>query len=148
MQNNGKLSRRDDTVFALTIHQPWADFIVDGIKSIENRTWKTSYRGLMIVHASRSRWRFKHAPPSSHCQFGAIVGVCRLVHCIHANDAVLLPDVVALIERQRSYSLDASGPILWVLERSERIDPIPCSGSRGLWIPSPEIMTEVFKRMR
>ena len=30
---------------ALTIKQPWASLIVHGIKDIENRTWRTDYRG-------------------------------------------------------------------------------------------------------
>lgn len=36
---------------ALTIKQPWAQLIVDGIKPIENRTWKTNFRGRVYVHA-------------------------------------------------------------------------------------------------
>ena len=37
----------------LTIKQPWADLIVAGIKDIENRTWKTAYRGRVLIHASK-----------------------------------------------------------------------------------------------
>jgi len=36
---------------ALTIKQPWAQLIVDGIKDIENRTWKTNFRGRVYIHA-------------------------------------------------------------------------------------------------
>ena len=39
---------------ALTIKQPWADLIIAGIKDIENRTWKTSYRGRVLIHTSKS----------------------------------------------------------------------------------------------
>lgn len=39
---------------ALSIRQPWASLIVDGPKRIENRTWKTSRRGWILVHASLS----------------------------------------------------------------------------------------------
>jgi len=38
---------------ALTIKQPWAQLIVDGIKDIENRTWKTNFRGRVYIHASQ-----------------------------------------------------------------------------------------------
>lgn len=38
---------------ALTIKQPWASLIVEGIKDIENRTWKTKYRGRIYIHASQ-----------------------------------------------------------------------------------------------
>src|SRR5690554_6301238 len=37
---------------ALSIKQPWASLIAYGIKDVENRTWKTSYRGRIYIHAS------------------------------------------------------------------------------------------------
>ena len=38
---------------ALTIHQPWADLIIEGRKSIELRSWTTSYRGAVWIHAGQ-----------------------------------------------------------------------------------------------
>ena len=35
----------------LSVRQPWADLIVKGIKDIENRTWKTNFRGRVYIHA-------------------------------------------------------------------------------------------------
>ena len=29
----------------ITVKQPWARLIAQGVKNIENRTWKTNYRG-------------------------------------------------------------------------------------------------------
>lgn len=37
---------------ALSIKQPWASLIAHGIKNIENRTWKTNFRGRIYIHAS------------------------------------------------------------------------------------------------
>ena len=37
---------------ALSIKQPWASLIAHGIKDIENRTWKTNFRGRIYIHAS------------------------------------------------------------------------------------------------
>lgn len=37
---------------ALTIKQPWASLIASGIKDIENRTWRTNFRGRIYIHAS------------------------------------------------------------------------------------------------
>lgn len=37
---------------AITIKQPWASLIALGIKDIENRTWKTNYRGRVLIHSS------------------------------------------------------------------------------------------------
>lgn len=37
---------------ALSIKQPWASLIAHGIKDIENRTWKTNFRGRIYIHVS------------------------------------------------------------------------------------------------
>ena len=42
---------------AITIKQPWASLIVEGIKDIENRTWKTNFRGRVLIHAGMARQR-------------------------------------------------------------------------------------------
>ena len=36
---------------ALSIRQPWAFLIVNGFKDIENRDWRTNYRGPVLIHA-------------------------------------------------------------------------------------------------
>lgn len=38
---------------ALSIRQPWADLIMSGNKLVENRTWKTKFRGTFVVHAGQ-----------------------------------------------------------------------------------------------
>ncbi len=38
---------------AITLYQPWASLIMDGRKTIETRSWKTNYRGLLAIHAGR-----------------------------------------------------------------------------------------------
>jgi hypothetical protein len=40
---------------ALTIKQPWASLIARGIKDVENRTWRTNYRGRIYIHASANK---------------------------------------------------------------------------------------------
>jgi len=39
---------------ALTIKNPWALLIAAGIKDIENRTWRTKFRGRTYIHAGQS----------------------------------------------------------------------------------------------
>lgn len=39
---------------ALTIKNPWALLIAAGIKDIENRTWRTNFRGRIYIHAGQS----------------------------------------------------------------------------------------------
>ena len=36
----------------LTVKNPWAFLIVHGIKDIENRNWKTNFRGNVFIHVS------------------------------------------------------------------------------------------------
>lgn len=36
----------------LSIKNPWAYMIAHGIKDVENRTWKTNYRGELLIHVS------------------------------------------------------------------------------------------------
>lgn len=40
-------------VRALSVRQPWAQLILNGVKPVENRTWRSSWRGLLVIHASR-----------------------------------------------------------------------------------------------
>ena len=59
---------------ALSIKQPWAWLIVNGIKPVENRSWATKFRGKFLVHASK-------APPNAENYLAAKeicekLGVC------------------------------------------------------------------------
>lgn len=40
---------------AISIRQPWAWLIVNGYKDIENRNWKTNYRGRVLIHAGQTQ---------------------------------------------------------------------------------------------
>jgi len=42
----------------LSIRQPYATLICYGIKKAENRTWKTDYRGKLLIHASGDNMSF------------------------------------------------------------------------------------------
>lgn len=39
---------------SLTLHQPWASLIAVGAKTIETRSWSTTYRGPILIHASKT----------------------------------------------------------------------------------------------
>lgn len=38
---------------ALTLTQPWASLVAIGAKTIETRSWRTNYRGPLLIHAAR-----------------------------------------------------------------------------------------------
>ena len=91
---------------ALSIKQPWAFLIIHGfteytdkgkihhLKDIENRTWKTKYRGRFLVHASKQvdkvAWaKFVH---SGHLNpddlsLGAIIGSVDLVDVVESSES-------------------------------------------------------------
>lgn len=43
---------------ALSVKNPWAHLIALGIKDIENRTWRTNFRGTCYIHASGQIYPF------------------------------------------------------------------------------------------
>lgn len=87
---------------AISIRQPWAWLIVNGYKDIENRTWRTKYRGPVMIHAANGMTRAEyeaavnHAtgincllpfdiPPFEKIERGGIVGIATITDCIDAS---------------------------------------------------------------
>lgn len=113
----------------LSVLQPWAWAIVHGPKRVENRSWRTDYRGPLLIHAGKSRSLLDEdysdlpmsVPDASRLTFGAIIGECQLVDCVPGGD--LEDDPFAF------------GPWCWVLEGVRAIQPFPCRGSLGLFRP-------------
>ena len=63
---------------ALSIQQPWAWLIVNGFKRVENRRWKTGYKGPLAITSSDDRFfegpygfTFKNAKP---CRLIPMIG--------------------------------------------------------------------------
>jgi ASCH domain len=80
--------------FALSVKQPWAALIVAGVKSVEVRTWGTSRRGPVLIHAARipdprpEGWAL--VPPDLRKLAdlgGGIIGVAELVGCVEYHTA-------------------------------------------------------------
>ena len=70
----------------LTIKQPWATLIMQGDKRFEFRSWKTKYRGEILIHAGKSvdkeavKRLEKYLP--EELPLGKILGKVKLVDCI------------------------------------------------------------------
>lgn len=124
-------------MYALSIHQPWAWAILHAGKTIENRSWRTKYRGPLIVHASQSRtshqrqdpqrWRRVYGvalPAWESLTRGAIVGVVDLVDCVPFTSALgVWAD---------------PGAWCWVLENPRPLaHPLPYRGAQMLF-PIPD----------
>ncbi|MEV6784620.1 ASCH domain-containing protein [Streptomyces sp. NPDC051098] len=115
-------------VLALTVWQPWASAIAYGTKRIENRTWPTDHRGLVLIHAGRTLDPTAHDAPLARPFLrrpyprGAIVAVARLENC-HTDDGWCT-------------LWSARGRWHWRLaDVTPLARPLPWSGARGLWTP-------------
>lgn len=93
----------------LSVRQPWAWLIVNGFKPIENRTWRTRFRGRILIHAGRQmtceEWRSAAAFAVERCEVphehfyesgaahfscldrGGIVGSVEIVDCVDEHDS-------------------------------------------------------------
>lgn len=87
-------------MIALSIRQPWAWLIINGGKDIENRNWKTPFRGTCLIHASKSgnKAEYEYAldylaklrldriisaiPSIDQLDRGGIVGSVDIIDCV------------------------------------------------------------------
>ncbi len=44
----------EPNVACLSVRQPWASLIVNGVKPVENRAWSCAYRGRLVIHAGKT----------------------------------------------------------------------------------------------
>jgi hypothetical protein len=118
------------TMKAISIKQPWAWLIVNGYKNIENRSWKTDYRGKLLIHASKQidytgysrviKNFFPDVPiplDSKDFNVGGIVG------------EVYLADIV----RDSPSRWAEHGLYHWKVENAKQVPFIQCNGKLSLW---------------
>lgn len=130
----------------LSVHQPWAWLIERGVKRVENRSWWTSYRGPLAIHASQTRERMSDAterlirerwPDSAgifpgfrtrEIVYGAVLCTVVLVDCVKAGPSTPAP------AGQEPWCDRVPGTFWWVLERVTRLDtPLFVRGMQGLF---------------
>ena len=120
---------------ALTIKQPWAALIVNGYKKYEFRSWKTNYRGKILIHAGMSLEkdmvpRFKNY--NLEYVMGAIIGEATLEDCILVDEEFnkelreIDPVVYGRSNHTETYA--------WKLTNIVKYEkPIEIKGKLGLW---------------
>lgn len=119
----------------LTIKEPWATLIIDGYKKYEFRSWKTKYRGKILIHAGmslESDMAKKFADYNLNCMKGAIIGEAELVDCILV-DKKFHDDLIKMdsIVYGQSNHVETYA---WKLENVEKYnEPIYVKGKLGLW---------------
>jgi len=80
----------------LSIRQPWASLIAHGFKDIENRTWRTTFRGPFLLHASQNLANdpraeilaARHGLSLIDLPRGGIIGRCELIDCVESSNSL------------------------------------------------------------
>lgn len=137
---------------ALSVRQPWAWAITHGHKSIENRAWNTSHRGLLAIHAS-ALWDGDDA-------LGTVVDLAN----IHISDVRIpgrhLGAIVAVAELMGICTSSAEqrgcdcgpwaigGQHHWRLANPRPVpEPVPCKGRLGLWCLPDQVEAAVLDQI-
>ena len=111
----------------------WPDVLVNGFKDVENRTWRTKYRGRLYIHASGTYTRRAHDEwknliphlygtglPFDYCELetGGIIG------------SVELDDVA---DDSNSVWFDRGENKAWLVSGAKTMEIVPCKGRLQVW---------------
>lgn len=122
---------------AITIKQPFASLIAAGLKEFEFRTWKTKYRGELLIHAGKSvdtEAMRKFASYGLTYPLGCILAKATLSDCVKVDE-----DLRKTLRRKNAlvYSGTTENPNWdgygFLLENVQRMEPIFVNGKLGLW---------------
>lgn len=120
---------------ALTIKEPWATLIIEGYKAYEFRSWKTKYRGKILIHAGMSLEKEnanKFKDYNLEYSKGAIIGEAEITDCIFVTK-----EINEELKKINPLVYGKSGHVekyAWKLENVKKYDkPIPVKGQLGLW---------------
>ena len=125
---------------ALTVRQPWAQWLVSGAKPTENRSWPTRYRGRLLVHAGA-----RHDPSAILFAraMGAAVPASVPAGIIGSVD---IADCCDQAMHNRGCGCEWASPVSfhWQCADPWQIpEPVPCRGQLGLWRPPPDVLEAV-----
>ena len=119
----------------LTIKEPWASLIIEGYKKYDFRSWKTKYRGKILIHAGmtieqdmlKKFKNYKFIPNP-----GYIIGEATLVDCILVDEKFneKLRNIDPIVYGRNNHVCTYA----WKLENVIKYKKtIPIKGKLGLW---------------
>ena len=118
----------------ITLKQPWATLVAEGIKKYEFRTWKTNYRGKVLIHAGagiekKELDKFKELNleyPSKR-----ILAEAEIEECLELDD--ILNDKI-IHENNIAYGSKRRTGYAWKLKNIKKINvDKEINGQLGLW---------------
>ena len=121
----------------ITIKEPFATLIAEGYKEYEFRTWKTKYRGDILIHAGKgidkkAMERFKHLNLNYSC--GKIIAKATITDCVYVDEEfakkMVSKDPLVYKGLINKDDWDGYG---FKLENVTPIEPIEVNGKLGLW---------------
>ena len=120
----------------ITIKQPWATLIAKGYKEYEFRTWKTKYRGDILIHAGKgidkeAMTRFKDL--NLEYLKGCIIAKAKITDCIYVDDNFrkkVIPKNPRVYKGLNNTEWKGYG---FKIEEVEEIKPIEIKGKLSLW---------------
>ena len=124
----------------LSLIEPYATLIKTGVKKIETRSWKTSYRGKLYIHASstkipkeyKNNKELMNLVNVNELNFGNIICSCNLVDCIEMTDKFI--EEVKKNKEEYICGVYKVGRYAWILEDIKVLEnPILAKGHLGIW---------------
>ena len=116
----------------LTIKEPWATLIINGYKKYEFRSWKTNYRGKILIHAGKGKDKdFNFNDYNLEYSNGEIIGEVEIIDCILVDDT--FDKELKKIDKN-VYKNNHIGLYAWKLDKIKKYNKrIPIKGKLGLW---------------
>ena len=124
----------------LSIRQPFASLIAAGIKQIETRSWRTSYRGDLLIHSSalfstkvdmfKARIAVDVTNHAGAFSVSTILCIARLDDCIPQSRV----DWTRYNEQtEREWGYWQVGHYAWLISNIRPIEPCRVKGALKLW---------------
>ena len=120
---------------AITLKEPWASLVVNGYKTYEFRSWKTSYRGKILIHAAKSCDKNNIDRFNSYnLDYGnsEIIGEAEIIDCVKVDDELRkkLLKVDNVVYSESGFNETYA----FVLSNCKKYDKyIPCKGKLNIW---------------
>lgn len=122
----------------ITIKQPFATLIAEGLKEYEFRTWPTKMRGDILIHADKgvdkvAMKRYEHL--NLEYPLGCIIAQAKLSDCVEIDDKMIkvLKDKNPLVYYGMIHKTDDKKYYGFKLENVQKIDSIKINGQLGFW---------------